>query len=523
MTTAVGAAAASNGQGARFLLSRALRDMAAPVAVAVTLVAAMAAAQLLAPSGIRSPATAAAGAAVILLAYLRWPRPTLVTFAVFMLVYDSFAVWLNSGVHNVDEVVVPGLVVLAALRERPWRKGIFEPLRDGAFVLVVVLAVVASLINSVPLSTWLVSLLLMVKAYAFLHVVLWHDWPTDQVRRALTAVFAFALAVLVIGLVEAVVGPTLRQFIGLPGLADVRGELPGISSIMVFVTIFSWFTTFVALYLFAYYLGYRRLWLLFAGLAFGVGSFLAGRRRAIIGLAVGLVGGAVAQLRLGVARRTLLRVWLPVGAIALVLVIVFSRGLLDLASRTISEYGGPQPDLLDPNLPTDPWDLAYYIPGNPRVLLYTTSLTIARDYFPLGAGLGRYDSPLSRDPDSFSPLYRRYGLDHIWGLTPHYAAYITDTYWPHILGEIGVFGLIGYGLFIAALGFRLWRATRQLVEPFTHAFALGALMAFVHALVESSASSMYESSPRIYLAFGAFAVALALARVARSIPSARDA
>jgi ABC-type Mn2+/Zn2+ transport system permease subunit len=68
----------------------------------------------------------------------------------------------------------------------------------------------------------------------------------------------------------------------------------------------------------------------------------------------------------------------------------------------------------------------------------------------------------------------------------------------------------------------VWRATRTLSDAFSHAFALGALMAFVHAAVEALASSMYESSPRIYLLFGAFAVALALARAARSEPVQPD-
>jgi hypothetical protein len=278
----------------------------------------------------------------------------------------------------------------------------------------------------------------------------------------------------------------------------------------------------VALYLFAYYLVYRRLWLLLAGLAFGVGAFLSGRRRAIIGLALGLVGGVLAQLRLGVARRTLARVWMPIGGIVLALGIIFSPGLIELGRQTLIDYGGPLPNLTDPNLEQDPWDLDYYVPGNPRILLYTTSVEIARDYFPLGAGLGRYASPLSRDPDNFSPLYHHYGLDHIWGLTPHYPAYITDTYWPHVLGEIGVFGLVAYIVYIGALGVGLWRATRTLTEAFSHAFALGAAMAFVHAAVEALASSMYESSPRIYLLFGAFAIALALARAARSSHLARD-
>lgn len=498
-------------ESAALLIRRAAREVALPVAIGAALVVAIVAANLIAPVGIRSPATAAAGAAVVLLAFLRWPRPTLVTFALFMLTYDSFAHWVNGGVHSIDELVIPGLVVIAAWRERPWRKGVFEPWRDGAIIVVLLLAVVSSLVNAVPLSTWLVGLLLLVKSIAFLHVVLWHDWPAAEVRRAATAVFAFALFVLAIGLAEAAIGPQLREWIGLPRTADVRGQLPGISSILLFVVLFSWFTAFVALFLFAYYLVYRRLWLLLVALLFGAGTFLSGRRRALVGLVVGLVGGAVAQLLLGVARRTLIRVWLPIGAVALVLATVFSSGLIDLVKQTVIEYGAPLPDLTQPGGPTTPGQIDY-VNGNPRLLLYATSVEVARDYFPLGAGLGRYGSPMSRV--DFSPLYAQYGLNRIWGLTPDYDAYITDTFWPQILGEIGLFGLIGFAVFIVALGWSLWRATRTLTDSFSHAFALGALMAFIHLAVESFASSMYESPPRIYLGFGAVAIALALARVA---------
>jgi hypothetical protein len=503
-------------------LRQAARDTGLPLAIAVALVAALFATHLLSPGPVREPATGVAGAALVLLAFVRWPRPTLVVFALFMILSDSFAVWVGRGADYVDEIVVPGLVLIAGLRLRPWRRHMFEPVRDGAFAIVVLLAVLSSLANGVPALTWLVSLVLLVKAIAFLHVVLWHSWSTDDVRRAMTTVFAFALPVLALGLAEAVVGAPFRDFFRLEIYADARGQLPGISSVIVYVNVFSWFMAFVSLYFFAYYLVYRRPWLLVAGLVFGVGAFLAGRRRAIIGLAAGLVGAALAQLRLGVARRTLLRVWLPIGATVLALMIVFAPGLYALARDTMSDYGAPLPDLLDPSLPTNPWDLAYYVPGNPRVLLYTTSALIAGDHFPLGAGLGRYGSPLSRDPDDFSPIYHQYGLDHIWGLTPHYDSYITDTFWPHILGEAGVVALVAYLVYMGALGLAVWRATRTLTDAFSHAFALGALTAFVLALVEAVASSMYESSPRIYLLFGAFAIALALARAARSSPVARD-
>jgi len=494
-------------------LRRAAGDLALPAAIAAALIAAITLAGLLAPASVRAPATAAAGAAVVLVAFMRWPKSALVVFALFVLVYDSFTRWIGPGVHSIDELAIAGLVAIAAWRLRPWQRGMFEPLRDGALLLVALLGVASSLVNGVPTTTWVVGLLLLVKSVAFLHVVLWHEWSEDDLRRAVTTVFAFGLFVLAIGFVEAFVGPQLRDWIGLSMEADVRGQLPGISSIMVFPVLFSWFSAFVALFLFAFYLVYRRLWLLVFALAFGAGTFLSGRRRAIIGLAVGLVGGALAQLRLGVARSTLVRVWLPIAAVALALVIVFLPGLTDLARQTLVEYGGPLPVLVEPGQPETPGQIDY-VNGNPRLLLYVTSVDVARDYFPLGAGLGRYGSPMSRI--DFSPLYAHYGLDRIWGLTPQYDAYITDTFWPHVLGEMGVLGLIAYLVFIGALGLGLWRATRGLVDPFVHAFALGALMAFVHAAVESFASSMYESPPRIYLAFGAVAVALALARAARA-------
>ena len=147
----------------------------------------MTAAHLIVPGGLREPATAGAGAALVLFAFVRWPRPTLVLFALFMILSDTFAVWIGRGVDYVDEIVVPGMVLIAGLRLRPWRRRLFEPIRDGAFAVVAVLAVISSLANGVSTVTWLVSLVLLVKGFAFLHVVLWHDWSTDDVRRAMAA------------------------------------------------------------------------------------------------------------------------------------------------------------------------------------------------------------------------------------------------------------------------------------------------------------------------------------------------
>jgi len=49
-------------------------------------------------------------------------------------------------------------------------------------------------------------------------------------------------------------------------------------------------------------------------------------------------------------------------------------------------------------------------------------------------------------------------------------------------------------------------------DPLVQAFLLGTWMVFTQALVETMASSLFDSPPRIYLLFGVVGVALALAR-----------
>ena len=483
-----------------------------PIGLFGLLVALVAVTSLVLPGSVRGPVTIVAATAILLIAYLRMPKPTLLAFALFVLFYDTLARWLGPSVRTIDEAVIPGLVLLSLWRTRPWQRGLIEPVRDGAMAVVVVLAVVASLVNAVPVNLWLISLFLMLKGVVFLYIVIWHDWDDRDVRQASLAVLAIGVVVLALGFAEALNPQAFRQLLNLPPVIDVRGQLPGIESIFVFPVLFSWFMAFVAMFLFSHYVVLRRLWLLLAALLFGAGLFLSGRRRAIVGLGVALVGGLVAQLRMGVSRRALVRLWLPVGVVALVLAIVFLPGLKGLYDQTVREWlYAPAPPAPQEPGPTG----IEYVNGNPRLLLYETSLKIAAAEFPLGAGLGQFGSPMSRV--EFSPLYQQYGLDRIWGLTPEFPAYINDTFWPHILGEIGVLGVVAYVIFLVALGWSVWRSTRLVVAPYLHAFCLGAWMVFLHALVESLASSMYESPPRIYLAFGAIGIALALSRAARKI------
>jgi hypothetical protein len=93
---------------------------------------------------------------------------------------------------------------------------------------------------------------------------------------------------------------------------------------------------------------------------------------------------------------------------------------------------------------------------------------------------------------------------------------VTDTFWPMILGETGVLGLLGALLFLGAVGARLWRAATADGDPVIHAFALGALLVYVEALVRSLTSAVFVAPPIAYFALGAAGLALAVDRARRA-------
>lgn len=80
-----------------------------------------------------------------------------------------------------------------------------------------------------------------------------------------------------------------------------------------------------------------------------------------------------------------------------------------------------------------------------RPILYLTSIDIARDFFPLGVGFGAYGSYASAI--FYSPIYERYEIDMFWGLSRDMPDFIVDTYYPTILAQFGIVGILLFLLF----------------------------------------------------------------------------
>jgi hypothetical protein len=77
-----------------------------------------------------------------------------------------------------------------------------------------------------------------------------------------------------------------------------------------------------------------------------------------------------------------------------------------------------------------------------RFALYATSGEIFMDYLPFGSGLASFATYASGA--YYSPLYTKYGLDGIWGLTRSFPSFAADTYYP----SLAQFGMVGVALFI---------------------------------------------------------------------------
>ena len=80
-----------------------------------------------------------------------------------------------------------------------------------------------------------------------------------------------------------------------------------------------------------------------------------------------------------------------------------------------------------------------------RGAMLATSINIAKDHT-LGSGFGTFGDDLSRK--HYSPLYYKYGISHIWGLSKEYSSFICDSNLPSIIAETGFIGLILFVLIL---------------------------------------------------------------------------
>ena len=90
------------------------------------------------------------------------------------------------------------------------------------------------------------------------------------------------------------------------------------------------------------------------------------------------------------------------------------------------------------------YQIEHYIkPTEARFALTVRSIEIAKDYFPIGTGFATFGSEMSK-AYNYSYVYIIYGLNKIRGLNTDFSAYVTDNYWPMLIGQFGFFIAVMY-------------------------------------------------------------------------------
>lgn len=130
--------------------------------------------------------------------------------------------------------------------------------------------------------------------------------------------------------------------------------------------------------------------------------------------------------------------------------------------------------------------------GFARTELLQTAFEVANDHAPYGSGFATYGSAVTADLQYYSSLYYEYGLSTVWGLSPDWPAFLSDTFWPTVLGQFGWMGVLCYAGVVGLL-FRF-------AYQFASGTRLAACCCFLYLLISSTSESAFFNPQSVYLA-----------------------
>ncbi|HEX7195979.1 MAG TPA: hypothetical protein VF364_03995 [Candidatus Limnocylindria bacterium] len=446
-------------------------------------------------------ASSAIAVAVITLLFAWRPAEGLAAFGLLVLLDGTVAHWFGTDLQYLDEMAIPTLILAAAVLHRSRIRLPRPGLREAGLGLLLIAAVASTLINAVPPDVWLPGLALLVKGFVFFYLVTSLRFGEDELRRISGVFLIVGLVITAIGWIQFIDPSLARGLFNLPNFEQQRGEITVVNSVFTHPALYGWLTAVVSLFLYARFAIARSWPALVLAIAVNAGTLISGRRTPVISVAAALVVGFARQV---ISGRVTARIWAAVAVGVLMIGLVSVPLLGEFYLTTLDRYVAPRAAVREAfEEEPEAWRLKQM---QPRVALYVSSLAIGRDYFPLGTGIGRFGSHMSREV--YSPVYKEYGLQRVSGLRERKPIAVTDTFWPMILGETGVLGLAGLLLFVGALGRDLWRAAGREARPMVRIFSLGALLVFVETIVRSSTSAVFVAPPVAYFVFGIFALAL---------------
>jgi hypothetical protein len=408
----------------------------------------------------------------VLLAVL---RPKLfVLVAVLFIVFTAFLRNLLGPVGGyVDEAVI-ALAVVALPARRLMSEGrlVWLP-GSGWFAAFLALGMLSSVVADVPLRIVGPAAFLAIKGVIFAFALAQVRWTRDDLASLVRIGILVVLAVAATGVLNVLAPVAWGQFTTGSGPVNYFGSIPAINGIFQHPAAFSRFCGVLAVACLVYGLVVRRSLgnLLLVAISGGL-AFLTLQVKSIVGLLATLAAiGARFASPAGIAAL------LCLGPIAAVIVAPPLFALLGADFEI------------------------YVLQDSARSLLTEGGAIVAGQYFPLGAGFGRYGS--STAASFYSPLYHELGFADRYGLGPDSGQFLNDSQWPAIYGETGWIGAACFAAGLAAMLVSLLRRTSAAEDPLVRWIRITGVGWMILLVVESAASPVFVSSPSFPFVFAA--------------------
>lgn len=129
-----------------------------------------------------------------------------------------------------------------------------------------------------------------------------------------------------------------------------------------------------------------------------------------------------------------------------------------------------------------------------RNILTSKSIEIAKDYFPLGTGFGTYGSYISGV--YYSSLYYKYDLYKIWGISKNNTSFLSDTFWPMIIGQFGLIGTIIYAMILGLI----YKNIQKCFDKNNINLYISKMICIAYLLISSTSESAFVNPISIPLA-----------------------
>ncbi len=364
----------------------------------------------------------------------------------------------GEAIRQADELFVL-VFVLLTLRRTLFSDTPLPPLRYVAAASgVAAFGLISAIANGVPPSITLVGAVLGMKLWIMVIVTLMLPWKRSDGNRVYVAVMSVGVLVAILGLVDYVTHGAISHVFHTSNY-NVKANAyrsEAVHSIFPTPGEYSLFMSLLFALSFSRFSSQARRQDLLLAALYAVSIILSLRLKGFLSVAVviaivGVVQGTTSGRRAVIA--------LLLGSVLIVGAYVFEKGVIE---KQVNTYTSSE--------------------STARSRLYQTGEEIAATKFPLGVGFGRYASYPSRT--SYSPVYYKYRLNDVYGLSPEYPAFIDDTSWPSVMGETG-YG--GFACYVAGLLALVWGIVRRLKRFGRKGgwLSLAALCAIAVTLVDS--------------------------------------